>query len=218
MREKVAVATVQGKPYFLIVNQLRERNIPFISLMPGEHVPPKAKLVITTEQEKTLVTHDKVIVFHEEKDLDNIISEVKKILLGKEVYENVVVGIDPGEATGLAILGDGKVIEESNCYSTHEVILNILKMLRSINFSQTKVSVRIGNGVPIYKELLEELDDALPLEVTLEVVGEAGTNKPLQENKRSRKIRHISSAILIAGRYGRIIERRKRIAANTRTQ
>jgi len=33
MTEKVAVATMQGKPYFLIVNQLREQNIPFISIV-----------------------------------------------------------------------------------------------------------------------------------------------------------------------------------------
>ena len=53
MREKVAVATVQGKAYFLIVNATR-KTIPFISLVPGESVSPKIKLVITTEEEKTL--------------------------------------------------------------------------------------------------------------------------------------------------------------------
>ncbi len=38
MKEKVAVATVEGKTYFLIVNQLRERNIPFVSLVPGDQI------------------------------------------------------------------------------------------------------------------------------------------------------------------------------------
>lgn len=67
MKEKVAVATIQGKAYFLIVNQLREQNIPFISLVPGQSVPAKMKLVITTEQEKHLVNHEKILVFHSEK-------------------------------------------------------------------------------------------------------------------------------------------------------
>ncbi len=49
MKEKVAVATVQGKAYFLLVNKLKEKNIPFISLVPGESVPVKITLVITTE-------------------------------------------------------------------------------------------------------------------------------------------------------------------------
>ena len=54
MKEKVAVATVEGKAYFLIVNQLRERNIPFVSLVPGDSVPAEVKVVITTEKEKQL--------------------------------------------------------------------------------------------------------------------------------------------------------------------
>jgi hypothetical protein len=50
MRERVAVATVQGKAYFLTVNALRENQLSFISLVPGEPISPKIKLVITTEE------------------------------------------------------------------------------------------------------------------------------------------------------------------------
>ena len=59
MKEKEAVATVQGKAYFLIVNELREQSIPFISLVPGESVPAKMTLVLTTEKEKHLINHEK---------------------------------------------------------------------------------------------------------------------------------------------------------------
>jgi hypothetical protein len=218
MKEKVAVATVQGKAYFMIVNMLRENNIPFISLLPDQLVPPKVKLVITTEQEKALVNHDKVLVFEGENQLDILIDEVKKALLGKTAYEKIVAGIDPGEAIGLAILADGKVIEESNCYNNREVINTILKTVRNVNYSLTSVTVKIGNGVPVYKELLEDMDTSLPIEIALEVVSEKGTNKPLKENRRSRGVRHISSAKSIAGRTGRIIQRRKTIAANSGTQ
>jgi predicted RNase H-like nuclease (RuvC/YqgF family) len=118
MKEKVAVATVQGKAYFLIVNALREQNIPFISLLPGEPVPAKVKAVITTEQEKGLVKHEKIFVFHDEAELDSLISEVKIALLGQEASERIVIGIDPGEATGMSVSADGKAIEEGNFYST----------------------------------------------------------------------------------------------------
>ena len=39
------------------------------------------------------------------------------MLQGKEAYEKIMMGIDPGEAIGLAAIADGKVIEESNCFS-----------------------------------------------------------------------------------------------------
>jgi hypothetical protein len=218
MREKVAVATVQGKPYFLIVNQLREQNIPFISIVPGQSQPIKVKLVITTEQEKQKINHEKIFIFHGDEDLENMVNEVKKSLLGKEAYEKIVVGLDPGAVTGLAVIADGKVIDENNCLSPHEITINIQKAIRNVNFNQTSVTVKIGNGVPIYYEILEELDNSLPPEVKLEVVNEFGTNRSLKENKRSRKIRHISSAIRIAGRSGYIIERRKLFAAYNQNQ
>ena len=215
MKEKVAVATVEGKAYFLIVNKLRERKIPFLSLVPGDHVAAEVKVVITTEKEKHLVTHSKKLIFHGEHELDTLIEEVEKILQGKEAYEKIIIGIDPGEAIGLAAIADGNVIEESNCFSKKEVIDTINKVAKNVNFSVTNILVKIGNGVPVYKDLLEALDEALLPKIELEVVNEAGTNSPLKENKRSRGIRHISSAKRIAGRTGYIFPRRKKIATNS---
>jgi len=87
MIEKVAVATVQGKTYFLIVNKLMEQNIPFISLVPGESVPPKITVVITSDQEKHLINHQKIVVLSGEEGLDSLIERVKVLLLGKEAYK-----------------------------------------------------------------------------------------------------------------------------------
>ncbi len=216
LKQKVAVATVQGKAYFLIVNALREQDISFISLIPGEPALSKVKLAITTTEEKDKVKFDKVLIFHDESELETLIIEVKKLLLGKEDYERIIVGIDPGEVIGLAVLADGKVLEEGNCYSCHEMLNSILKVLRTVDFSVTSVAVKVGNGVPVYRDLLQDLDDALPEQAMLEVVGEAGTNRPLK--RHSRKVRHISSAIRIAGRTGHIYARRKMIAANTTSQ
>jgi hypothetical protein len=218
MVEKVAVATVQGKTYYLLVNALKEQNIPFISLMPGDSVPSKIAVVMTSEQEKPLITHSKILFLHEEAEIDSLIERARVLLAGKEAYRKVVFGIDPGVAVGLVALGDGKVIEEGNCYSTKEVIDGIQKITKHLDFAVTSVIVKIGNGVPIYRDLLEDLDNALPPQVVLEVVGEAGTNKPLKENKRSRGVRHISSATRIAGRYGTVVPRRKTFATHTRIQ
>jgi hypothetical protein len=213
MKGKVAVATVQGKVYYLVVNALQENDINFFSLIPGEHVPTRAKLVITTEEEKAKVDYPKILVFHDESDLDSMVLEVKKTLLGKEVCGKIIIGIDPGEAIGLAVLADGKLIEEGNFYNSRELVNAILKIIRTVNFEATKVFVKIGNGVPIYRALLYDLDGVLPSEVALEVVGEAGTNRPLKEH--SRKVRHISSAIRIAARTGRLIARRNTVAADS---
>jgi hypothetical protein len=151
-RIAVAVATVQGKAYFLIVKALQEQNISFFSLIPGKVIPSRVKVVITTEKEKPKVLYDKILIFREENEREPLMVEVKKRLLDKEDWEQIIVGIDPGELIGLAVIADGKVIEENNCYSNRYLGSNILKVLKSVNFSVTNASIKIGNGVPVYRE------------------------------------------------------------------
>jgi len=209
MKAKVAVATVSGKAYFLILNKLRERNIAFLSLVPGEPVPTEVKAVITTEKEKHRIKHEKILVYDSETEPDTVVNEIMKILQGKEVYEKIVIGVDPGEVFGLAVIADGKVNETGNCFSIQEALNKIKNIVKNVDFSSTAVSIKIGNGVPAYKDLLETLDTALPPEVVLEAVSEAGTNRALNENKHRRGLRDIASAIHIAGRGGHVYPRRK---------
>jgi hypothetical protein len=209
MKAKVAVATVSGKAYFLIVNKLKERDMPFISLVPGEPVPTGVKAVITTETEKHRINHEKILVYDSETEPDTVVNEVMKILQGKEVYEKIVIGVDPGEVFGLAVIADGKVNETANCFSIQEALTKISSVIKNVDFSSTVVYIKIGSGVPAYKDLLETLDFALPPEVVLEVVSEAGTNRLLNEDKHRRGLRDIASAIRIAGRAGHVYPRRK---------
>ena len=214
MKAKVAVATVSGKAYFLIVNKLKERNIPFISLVPGETVPTEVRGVITTAKEKQRISHEKILVYDSETEPDTIVNEAVKILQGKEVYKKIVIGVDPGEMFGLAVIADGKVNETGNCFSIQEALAKISSVIKNVDFSSTAVSIKIGSGVPAYKELLDTLDFALPPEVVLEVVSEAGTNRPLDENKHRRGLRDIASALRIAGRAGHVYPRRKTVESN----
>ncbi len=62
------------------------------------------------------------------------------LFLGKDAFQKLVIGLDPGVATGMAVITDGKVIEEGNCFSNKELITSIFKILRNVNFEVTSVS------------------------------------------------------------------------------
>ena len=211
MKAKIAVATVSGKAYYLIVNELKRKNIPFLSLTPKDPIPAEVKVVLTTKEEQHLIKHEKTLVYQDGADLEALIREALRLTHGKEYYEKIVIGVDPGEVFGWAILADGKVIETGNCFSVEEALDKIANIVASIERgSVTTVSVKIGDGVPACKEkLLQALDDVLPLNVTLESVSEAGTDRYLSENKHRRGLRDIVSAIRIAGRNGHAFPRRK---------
>lgn len=217
LKADVAVATVSGKTYYLIVNELRKRNIPFLSLRPSEPIPIGIKVVITTEREKHLINHEKVLLYKDGVDIEAMINSALQTIQGKESYEKLVIGVDPGEALGLAVLADGKVIETENCFSVEETLERITEVLRSLrNTPIATVSVKVGDGVPAYKErILRALDEMLPQNVVLESVGEAGTSRFIDEGKHRRGLRDIASAIKIAGRNGHSFQRRKKDEQNS---
>jgi hypothetical protein len=186
----------------------------FLSLIPGDSVPTEVKVIITTEKEKHLINHERILVYDNGTAPSTVVNEAVKVLQGKESYEKIVAGIDPGEVFGLAVIADGKVNETDNCFSVQEVLDKIKNIIKDVDVSSTAVSVKIGNGVPAYKDLLETLDSALPPEVVLEVVNEAGTNRHIDENKHRRGLRDIVSAIRIAGRVGHVYSRRKTDESN----
>ncbi|MEM2337114.1 MAG: hypothetical protein QXK93_00610 [Candidatus Bathyarchaeia archaeon] len=211
MKAKMAVATVSGKAYYLIVNELKKQNVPFISLTPYDPVPVEIKIVITTEKERALINHENVLTFKEGEDPHVLINQALQQLEGKSSYEKIVIGVDPGEVLGLAVLADGKVIKTGNCFSIKETVNEIGTIIESLkDVKASVISVKVGDGVPKYKEkLLRALDKRLPPNVELESVSEAGTDRYISEAKHRRGVRDIVSAIRIAKRNGQKYARGK---------
>ncbi len=218
MKAEIAVATVSGKSYYLIVNELKRKSIPFLSITPDDPVPVEVKVVITTEREQPLIKHENILVFHDDTDPEQLVNEALQTVQGREHFGKIIIGVDPGKIFGLAVLADGKVIETANCFSVGETLGKIKKILKNLGNTQAKsVSVKVGDGVPACKEsLLGALDKALPLNVTLESVSEAGTNRDLTGTKHRRGLRDIVSAIKIAGRNGHTFPRRDTDESNCR--
>jgi hypothetical protein len=217
MKAKIAVVTVCGKDYYLVVNELKRRNTAFLSLTPYESIPIEIEVVITTEKEKPLVKHQRVLAFQEGTRPETLINEALRILQGKSFFQKITIGVDPGEVFGLAVLADGKVVETGNCFSFEETSDKIASIVRDIEGTAVEsISVKIGDGVPQCTEnLLRILDETLPASVSLESVSEAGTNRSLNEAKHRRGLRDIVSAIQIAGRRGYRFQRRRTDESNS---
>lgn len=211
MEASIAVATVSGKAYYLIVNELQKRSIPFLSLTPYEPIPVEVKVVLTTEKEKHLIEHEKILVYNEDADVEAMINNAMQTVQGRESCERLVIGIDPGEALGLAVLADGKVIGTETCSSIGEILEKVKSIIRNFeNIPVASISVKVGDGVPLYKqELLQALDNDLPKGIVLESVSEAGTSRYQNETKNRRGLRDMVSATRIAGRSGRAFQRRR---------
>jgi len=208
MKTKIALATVSGRAYYKLVNELKRKNLPFLSLKPWDPIPLNIKVVITTKEERHLVTHPHILIFEHESNPTSVIDEAILGVQGKRSYEKVVVGVDPGKTYGVAVLGDDNVLETLNCSSLEETVNVILDDLK--RFPATVSLVKVGDGAPTYtKGLLHSLNETLPQETVIEIVSEAGTSSFMNETAHRRGLRDAMAAIEIAGRTGKIFPREK---------
>jgi len=209
MKAKIAVVTVSGKAYYLLVSELKKRNAAFLSLTPNDHIPKDIRVVLTTRKEGIKIAHQNVLEYEEDKDPVEVVDEALRITKGKRIYEKLVVGIDPGQHFGVAVLGDGNIIETKNCSSLSETVNTIQNVLSRMPTMHT--TIRIGNGAPSYsEELWRHLNEILPGNVAIESVGEEGTSKSLGETSHRREERNVSSAIRIGQRHGRVLSRKRK--------
>ncbi len=208
MKAKIAVATVSGRAYYEIVNELKRKHLSFSSLKPWDPIPLDIKAVITTKEESQQISHPQVILFELGSNPESAVDKAILIVQGKRNYERVVIGVDPGETYGIALMGDGKVIETRISSVLEEAVNLIVDRLK--NFPALVRIVRVGNGPPEYtKRLIRSLNEELPKEIMIEIVSEAGTSHLMSESTNRRGLRDIVSATEIAGRNGKVFPRKK---------
>ncbi|MFQ6068747.1 MAG: hypothetical protein ACE5KD_04295 [Candidatus Bathyarchaeia archaeon] len=208
MKTKIAVATVSGKAYYQLVNELKARGLPFLSLTPYDTIPVDIKVVITTENERGFIDHSNVLVFEEMMDPATIVNEAIRSVAGKRNHDTITIGVDPGKTFGIAVLRNGNVLEtmiHSGVEQTVNAVLDVLTKNPA-----TAYIVKVGNGAPEYtRALLSQLDEALPKDVAIEIVSEAGTSHFTKETVHRRGLRDAMSAVKIAERRGRPFKRGK---------
>ena len=207
LKTKIAVATVNGRVYYELVNELQRKKLPFLSLKPWDFIPLNIEVVISTENECSQISHPTVLLFKKGSKPESVVDEAILIIQGKQGYERIVIGVDPGNSCGIAILGDNTLLETkttSNIWNAVYLIINNLK-----RFPAKIRIVRIGDGTPQYtKNLLDLLDAGLPEDTLIELVAEAGTSRLAYKSVNRRMVRDAVSAIKIAGRNGRSFSRR----------
>jgi flagellar motor switch/type III secretory pathway protein FliN len=207
VKTKIAVATVNGRAYYELVNELQRKRLPFFSIKPWDPVPLDVKVVLTTKEEQGQISHPKTLSLKTESHPESVIDEAILIIQGKQNYQKIVVGVDPGKSCGIALLGDDKVLETLTASSVETATNLVVDNLKRFQ-AETRL-VRVGDGMPEYtKTLLVLLDSQLPEDVMIQIVVEVGTSRLTNKSVNRRVIRDTISAIRIAGRNGRVFSRR----------
>jgi len=198
---RIAVATVDAKAYYALSSLLNEMNLSFESVSPYEDINSIVQLIFTTHKEKKLIKSRKVLCFEDISGIQTIAKEMIFSRLFSSGEDMLLIGIDPGDRTGIILFYRG--IEILN-----EVTLSLDKTLSTltniITNSQAKQKVvRIGDGdLKKTNYIAGRLFEKFKELIDIEIVNEKGTSK-MTNHIRFKGPKDLRSARIISLRRGK---------------
>ncbi len=200
-RRQIALITEDFLVHRSIAPELKARNLNFITLSLKEAIPFSVRAVITTDDERDEIDFDTDKIIIAKKPSETV--DRAQLLLERHEYENIVIGVDPGKYSGIAVLGDGMVISvyQASVGRIEKIIREILSEKSAQN-----VVIRIGHGARLVGAQI--INKLLKLEVPVELVDESFTTPSLGRGVRSQSS-DIVAAINIANLEGVPIDKKQ---------
>lgn len=173
----IVVATGDFEVYHDVVTALRERSAEFTTVEPGDPLPETASVVVIATDEDTAdlceLPAGATVVTADPGEPRPAVEEALGLLRGGD--GRTVVGIDPGDRPGIAVLVGGRVVAtfQVPAEQTADIVRDELDGVAD-------PLVRIGDGARLIgARLVDELDD-----VPVELVDESGTTPSLGTGTR----------------------------------
>jgi hypothetical protein len=167
----VALVTRDPALYGELAGFLRERRLPTVSLLPGDRIPDRVAVVLTSLHEAELISHPKVLAVSEDGDRRVLGAAVEHALASGDPVEDIVVGIDPGPRPGYAVLAGTASIGEGVLESP-ESAGSFAAHLHH-RFPSRHVLFRVGTGDPHSRNRI--VNSLLAHHLAVELVDEQGT-------------------------------------------
>lgn len=189
----IVVATGDFKVYHGVVNELRDRGVEFTTVAPADEISERAKVVIAGLDDD--LDADVEVVTADPGDPRRAVEEALALLRGGG--GRTVVGVDPGDRPGIAVLSGDVVVA-----AFHVPLADAAAVVRSEINDAVDPVVRIGDGARHQgAKIIHDLED-----VRVELVDETGTTPSLGTG--SRGMGDVLAAVNIARLEGKVVESR----------
>jgi hypothetical protein len=178
--------------YEKVVGELKDRQVPFVTLRVGEPIPANVDVVITTAEEagSFAVTEGHLVIYDEPA---STVSQAIGAERRATPAGAIIIGIDPGRRPGVAVLSGDMVI------AVHQVsVTEVEPLVRKIqrDYRPTSILIRIGNGARLITT--QVINALLQAGFRVELVDETGTTPHIGRDVHTNTVRDIIAAINIA--------------------
>ncbi len=187
----LGVYTKNFSLYYDLLKVLRKRKTPYVSLSSLKNIPSKIGVIITSNSELHDVKASKVIAADAYDTIDHAVDLALQMLIGKDLYSKLYIGIDPGEYPGIAVVGDDILLSKTSVDDPVKVLKIVKRILKEYPANQT--IIRIGHGsITIRNRIINSL---IKLGIPIEIVDETKTTSP--QTIRPQRDREAAAAIAL---------------------
>jgi hypothetical protein len=191
----IVVATADFEVYHGAVTELRDRGVTFTTIELDDNVPEEMTVIVSATDEEPPNPDAVPVVRVDPDDPRRAVDEVVAILRGKS--GRTVVGVDPGDRPGVAVLSGDMVIA-----TFHVPLVDAAEVVREEVEDAVDPLVRVGDGARLQgAKIIDDLED-----VPVELVDETGTTPYLGTGARG--MGDVLAAVNIAGLDGERVESR----------
>ena len=191
----IVVATEDFEVYHGVVNELRDRGVTFTTIEPGDEWPERVEVAVVAADETVEVPDGVPVVEADPDDPRGAVESAVATLRGSE--GRTVVGIDPGERPGIAVLHGEMVVAAFQVPAAQAG-----DVVRAEVEDATDPLVRIGDGARLVGARIIDDIEAVPVEL----VDESGTTPYLGAGARG--MGDVLAAVNIARQEGEEIASR----------
>jgi hypothetical protein len=178
----LGVYTKDFSLYHDLVNILKRRGLAYVSLSSIRNIPSRIGVILTSFRELHDIKSQNVIAVDAYDSIDHAVDLALQVLIGKELYAKILIGIDPGDRPGIAVVGDDILLQKTQVDSPEKVAGMIKRFLRE--YPAVETCIRIGHGAILTRNRI--INSLIPLEVPIEIVDETKTT-PAHQIRRSEK-------------------------------
>jgi hypothetical protein len=216
VKPEVGVATSDGKAYYRISSLLKKANLRYVDIVlaqqsllgTGESVAETggylnpSRVVITTRKERLQLLGPNVICI---EDLGDDVGLVREKLLTM-IYppkpsDWFIVGIDPGERTGIAAFINHREVESVVLQSFEKTIDRVCALLD--NAPEIQKIVKVGSGnLDLALRIAQRLGARYKNGIKIQLVDERGTSALTRKNRTKSGTRDQRAAKIISFREG----------------
>lgn len=181
--------------YHDLLKVLKKRKIPYVSLSSIHHIPSKIGVILTSHNELHDIKSQKVIAADAYDTIDHAVDLALQMLIGKELYSKIYIGIDPGEKPGIAVVGDDVLLQKMNVETPEKVVTIVKRLLKE--YPATETLIRIGHGSIITRNRI--INSLIPIEVPIEIVDESKTTVTQQTKRPDRDSKAAAAIAMLTG-------------------